>query len=84
MKQNQLLSVIILGIVLLSFTGCSEQTLPVSAHQESGRDDTTSLAKNTAAFPYKIPLPNGFQPEGIATGMGTNLSCVHSGIHSST
>src|SRR5215203_5865337 len=34
---------------------------------------TTIGATSTAPFPEVIPLPNGFQPEGIATGEGTTF-----------
>ena len=31
------------------------------------------MAVQAKAFPNLIPLPNGFQPEGVATGRGTDL-----------
>jgi sugar lactone lactonase YvrE len=33
----------------------------------------TMASTNSAAFPDVIPLPNGFQPEGIAVGTGTTF-----------
>lgn len=62
-----------LFLLVLSLTGCTDGVLtgPNADTNETTLSTTASLQR--AAFPDIIPLPNGFQPEGIAIGPGTRF-----------
>jgi sugar lactone lactonase YvrE len=55
------------------FTRTSTQRLAMIALSMVALCSTMIGATNQAPFPELIPLPNGFQPEGIASGSGTTF-----------
>jgi sugar lactone lactonase YvrE len=61
---------LLLGLAALSLAACGQE-VPTAADET---DATISLAAEaSAAFPEILPLPTGFQPEGISIGRGTEF-----------
>ncbi len=59
---------LLLGLAAMILAACG-QDVPTAADETNA---TISLAAQSAeTFPKILPLPNGFQPEGIAIGKGT-------------
>lgn len=63
----------LLLLCVLLMTGCAEGAF---TDAREGLDEASPQATATpprAAFPEHIPLPTGFQPEGITIGRGTRF-----------
>lgn len=77
MITQRIMSSLLLGVGILFFTSCSSEKLPLSAEQglakQGDNNQASSLAKSSHTFPEIIPLPDGFRPEGVATGRGTSF-----------
>lgn len=60
------------AFIVLTTAACSE-TDPEFADPLAPDPEPTALASSRMTFPAVIPLPTGFQPEGIATGHGHTI-----------
>jgi len=64
------------AIVLFMLSSCQQEEITeLRVHQKavSPNIDLRSEASPSGAFPYQIPLPDGFSPEGITSGQGTDF-----------
>ena len=74
MKSSRLAQVALLSALVLA--GCNDSGLVGANHDldaENSAATTAATSMARAAFPDVIPLPNGFQPEGLAIGPGTTF-----------
>jgi len=62
---------LVLPCALLLLAACSD-TLPTGTCPAATAAPSTALAGSSASYPDLVPLPDGFQPEGIATGRGSS------------
>ncbi len=67
--MQSLWSITLLFVMLAVFTNCQQERL---APEALTADQPVDLRKSQA-FPDVIPLPDGFQPEGIVAGTGTEF-----------
>ena len=66
MKHLIKLSTLLLVIVFSFFSCTKEDDLAITGHDQA-------ISEKSMNFPDEIPLPNGFNPEGIVAGNGNTL-----------
>lgn len=67
--------ILLYGLLLVAF-GCNDANLVDGQMVNDGSEVSSTHSKQSSArpvFPEIIPLPDGFQPEGIASGRGTTF-----------
>lgn len=65
--------IIILALFVVMACESDEFIAPQIDDGLTAADININSASKSAAFPSVIPLPNGFQPEGITSGIGTDF-----------